>query len=213
MKEAELSPIVTDWLKRQGFRVYAEVPFFRSGHGYGTIDLVGYARKRRKLVVIELKLNASYQLHNQCYRGKAFTKFVYGAVPVNPKQSSVKSFSSQGIGLLHVTDEVRVVLEPKEDPSRYAQKVVPRERAKLIKRLETHPEGGIGGKACHAPALECFKRVIAYRKQNPKSTWKEIFSNVPNHYASHNSMRQALRAQEDWPDRKKILEQEGLNAL
>lgn len=42
------------------------------------------------------------------------------------------------------------------------------------------------------PARDVSGLIIEYRKENPDATWKELFANVANHYASWQSMKRAL---------------------
>jgi hypothetical protein len=39
-----------------------------------------------------------------------------------------------------------------------------------------------------ASAEDCYERVMAWRKANPRASWRETFENVPNHYSSSVAM-------------------------
>jgi hypothetical protein len=41
-------------------------------------------------------------------------------------------------------------------------------------------------------AEDCYDRVMAWRKANPNAGWKDIFTNVPNHYSSPVSLCGAM---------------------
>lgn len=43
------------------------------------------------------------------------------------------------------------------------------------------------------PSDRCLKAVEVYRANHPGATWRDIYLNVPNHYANAKSMKQNLR--------------------
>lgn len=185
MLERDLSGPVSEWMQSQGFTPYAEV----SAVGY-TIDLVG--RKGAELLAVEMKRTLSKAVIHQAYRCDLFTPLRYAAVGSRPKSAGVERCRRSGIGLLAIAGGgVTVILEPR-DGGRQAPK--PYARA-MHRALDNMTPGGTGGVPCMkgvGPAQECFERVAAYRQKCPLASWREIFENVPNHYANHASMRGAM---------------------
>lgn len=180
-REVELSDPVTQWLKAQGCAVYAEVPFYGRA-----VDLVG--ENEDKQIAVELKQCFTQRLKHQAVVLQLATVYVYCAIISKPTKKSLETCKQLGLGLLRVqVSSVEVLLEPE-------QRIEPSKHWRF--KLKYHPKGGQGGlpqlKGC-GPAQECFKRVEEYRKMHPKATWREIYENVPNHYASYNSMCGAQR--------------------
>jgi hypothetical protein len=183
--EADLYLPVKKWLEEKGYSVKPEMPVYNNN-----VDVVGV--KETHVIAVELKKCLSHQVRYQARRNDDFADETWVAIGTIPKRSSVKEAAKDGIGVLVVIGEAAAVwLEA--DPSKHHPPV---ERHKK-RILEKHPRlpDGIGGFPCRkgkGPAQEVKRRVIEYRKEHPKATWKELFEHVPNHYASHRSMCTSL---------------------
>ncbi|HLL74833.1 MAG TPA: hypothetical protein VK421_06175 [Pyrinomonadaceae bacterium] len=172
-----------------GFTPYAEV----SCVGY-TIDLVG--RKGTELLAVEMKRTLSGAVIRQAYRCDLFTRLRYAAVGTKPRAAGVARCQRVGVGLLSVVgDQVTVLVEPGAADGRGTPQFDGHYARAMHKVLDAREPGGVGGVPCTkgvGPAQECFERVTAYRQTRPLASWREIFENVPNHYANHASLRGAM---------------------
>jgi len=171
-----------------GYTVYVEVPL---PHGARKIDIVG--RKDKELICVELKMSLSRGVIHQASLCRMATPKVYAAVSRKPRLGSLTPASEQGIGVLLVNETVKVVKEPTEviNLDYFLEGYCKR----MHQYLDHMPIGGIGGKPCLkgvGPAKECGRRVIEYLKVHPDAKWKDIYKDVPNHYASANSMYGAM---------------------
>lgn len=188
LPESKLYAPVKAWLVAQGYRVFAEV----WGH-----DVV--AVKDRHLVVVELKMSCSWRVIQQAYLAGIFADAAYAAVPRMPRACSLEQCRKRGIGLLLLDEHVRVVLPA------INQSYGPSHDNKLILLQQRQPDddrvGGLPQMAGDGNAQRVKRLVDAYRLEHPQATWREIFRDVPNHYAHACSMRQAMRGvivREDW---------------
>lgn len=182
MIETAMSAIATAYLKERGYRVFAEVVFFG-----GSIDLVAIRPDLRFPVVIELKKSLTNHLIRQAYPKKVFTPFVWVVVGTRPR--NVERVTRFGVGVATVQDfTVQVIAKPRFD--RWHHDGRP---SKL--KYETGVEDGEGGIQSPAPAQVVIGRIRAYLCKNPRTTWADLFENVPNHYASVRSMYGALNAE------------------
>ena len=59
------------------------------------------------------------------------------------------------------------------------------------------------------PAQDVWKRICAYRSQRPDATWRELYDNIPNHYASHKNMYSAMRFLRERMARREARKAEG----
>jgi len=184
MKEAELYAPVREWLTAQGLTVYPEVPV-----GHRTADAVGVGAAI--VIGIELKRSLTEKVLHQASTLQLSCDKVYVAVGTRPRNP--ERATKIGLGVLSVIGaEVTVIQEPGEH-----EHVFQPYRAKLLELCARLPTGGVGGVPCLdgvGPAQDCKRRVEEYRKNYPKATWKELFQEVPNHYASAKSMAQSLTA-------------------
>ena len=179
--EADLSAPVSLWLRSRGLVVYAEVPT-----QVGCIDLVGVSHS--EIVAVELKTTLSQTVRWQAMRCREFAHFAYAATPTSPRDLSLEWAREKGVGVLRVDDAVtEIVPAVRQMPDKASE-------AKVRARVAHMAEGGTGGMFCHAPRKTCFALVLEYRQKHPKATWKEIYRNVPNHYASASSMRAVMKA-------------------
>lgn len=182
LREAALFPAVKAWLEARGYAVYAEVPFYSS-----CIDVVG--TKGKSIVAVELKTSLTRKVLCQASLNQLFTRESYAAVATRPRK--LDQAREAGVGVLSVHDGRVAVLLDSAGP--YTPN--PHHVKRILEYCQGEPGDGVGGKPCllgQGPAQDCKRRVEEYREKHPKATWREIFAAVPNHYASHNSMRQSL---------------------
>lgn len=179
LREKELFPPIKAWLESAGFTVYTEVPLWGSN-----VDVVG---ERDDLqIAIELKMSLSRKVIHQAMRSKACTPCCYCAVPTKPRQDGLDAAKRQGVGVLRVKEgKVELVLAPWSDGWR-------RRRKFRTGNLAPGEEAGKPNLKGEGPGQEVLRLVNEYREKNPKATWKEMYANVPNHYASYRSMQTSV---------------------
>lgn len=181
MKESDLYPAVKAWLEAFGCVVYPEVHIY-----HRPVDVVGIGPM---IIGVEMKLCLSKKVVQQAYTLCLSCDRSYVAVASRPKNIGLAA--SAGIGVLRVHGgSVEVLSESahREPPSQYHRKNL----VDLCSRLPTDGIGGVPNLDGVGPAQDCAKRVEAYRAVNPGASWKDIFANVPNHYANAKSMQGAL---------------------
>lgn len=190
MREAELFPVVAKWVKTQGYTVLAEVKCFSGS----TIDVVGW--KNGVCVAVELKRGWTKSLACQAASATLITPWSYAAAPTRVPNGFLSLAEVAGFGVLHVTDHVEVVVKPHV---RNSGRSLGRERrfshwcCELVRQdVHTNLVGGVPNTAGVGIAQAVARAIADYKRQNPSATWREIFQRVPNHYASHASMRGAL---------------------
>jgi hypothetical protein len=186
--ESDLSQPVSDWMKAQGFTPYAEVSLpWRAN----AVDLIG--RRGDELVAVELKRSLTSYVMHQAYRCNSFTPLCYAAVGTKPKAAGLERCRKLGIGLLCVAEgRADVAVEPDYPFDAPNEGYVRRVHA----MLDRMTPGGLGGVPCMkgtGPAQECYERVRAYRADNPRARWREVFEAVPNHYLDYKSLCGAMR--------------------
>ena len=194
LKEAKLSDPVSDWLRARGYTPYAEVPWFSS-----PIDLVG--KKDDHLIAVCLKVCLSDKVIRKAMAVQVQCHLVYCGVASKPRSSSLEKCKQHGIGVLRILgSQVDVLLEANDgsQPSenKHGCRIFSNYANLMVKKLEKLEPGGVGGKPNlkgEGPAQHAAHLIKQYRKTHPKATWKELFSNVPNHYASYQSMSNAMR--------------------
>ena len=181
--EYEMSEPVSDWIRSQGMRVYAEVRVQGAD-----IDLVGIEGFSPGHIVhsIELKRNFSASAFGQASYHAHKCHYCYIAAFSYPSKQTMENAKEFGIGLLTpAAGKVRLVLAPK--------------RNKILRRplyVNRAHQGGVGGKATSlgpGPAAQVYDNAMAYRDEHPGCSWDEIYFAVPNHYAHSKSMYCAMR--------------------
>ena len=198
MKEADLFPIVKAELEARGCKVYAEVPW---PGGAGSIDVVAVRPRRRFLITVELKRTFSKHLAYQCELNRLITPLSYAAAPTRPSRAFLRRADKLGIGVLRVEPN-GVIVEKNPTIGRKRMDWGPTRRT-VREFLEANGEvyenkvGGVPTLKGIGPAQECLKRVDQYREDHPRAMWREIYDEVPNHYANHKSMRQSLKQLRD----------------
>lgn len=204
LREVELSEPVRKWLEGRGYTAYAEVPFL-----YYTPDWVGM--KGEQAVIVEMKVSLTKQVIRAAAVQQIYADLTYAAVKTNPMVKGLQSCKKHGVGVLTLRDgEMVEILQAqrfKGGPSGSWRK-------KLMERIGGLEPGGVAGKptlAGEGPAIDCHARVQEYKAAHPKATWKEIFENVPNHYASPKSLAGSMAKVEFrrwwWEERKRRREQ------
>jgi len=197
IKETDLAKPVADWLRRQGYMVYAEIPCHSR-----CVDFVGL--RDSDIICVELKRSLTTK---QPKRGRHYTSpvlyqarscqiitsNVYVAVATRPRKSSVEACKKIGIGVLSIQSDGNVIeiISPckRYEPLAFIQKDV-RERCVAI---EPSDDAGKPQQVGEGPAQDCYWRIKKYRETHLKATWKDIFRDVPNHYCSQQSMYGAMR--------------------
>jgi len=184
-KEADMSPMVADWLREQGYTVYAEIPGVCCGaYAY---DLVGL--KAGQPVVVEMKLSLTWKVIQQAHLATLDAFATWAAVPTRPRQGNFREAMRAGIGVLRVTREGCEVLHqaPWKEPyhkDNFARRLV---------GCTPSDDGGHPNLAGTGPAQSVAKDLREYLKAHPGAKWREIFEAVPNHYAHAKSMSQAMQ--------------------
>ena len=173
LREYKLYGFVKEYFESQGYVVYPEIPIAGA-----CIDAV--ARKDDFLIAIELKMSLTKQLIHTCYTNNLFCNLSYAAVPTEPTSKSKELCKKYSIGIIKVTDEIKIILEAND---RF--KIYKPEYNRVLEYCSGVPWDGVGGlpqlKGI-GPAIECGKRVKEYLINHPATKWKEIFKNVHNHY-------------------------------
>jgi len=200
VREASLFPYVKAWLEAQGCEVFAEV-----GYPFAclsSMDVVGLPSEG-PLLIVQLKTSFSEHLAYQCHTARILSSLVWAAAPTKPRKTSQcwqqaarRDNPTWGFGVLRVHDgTVSELLAPPQNGDGHGAFGY---GTKLRTRLESEPEayrGGVGGVPCVkgvGPAQSVRKDIDAYRKQHPQASRREVFENVPNHYASMESMFSAM---------------------
>jgi len=197
MKEADLARPIADWMRNQGYVVYAEIP------SYGRcIDFVGL--RNGDIICVELKRSLTTKRPRRArnytspvlYQARScqwITPIVYVAVATKPRVSSIEACKEIGVGVLRVCSESEVVelVSPHKqfEPLSYSQEEV---KARCI-AIGPSDDAGKPQQAGEGPAQDCHRRIEEYKKTHPKANWRDIFRDVPNHYSSRQSMYGAMR--------------------
>lgn len=197
MKEADLAKPVADWMRSRGYTVYAEVPCLGR-----CVDFIGL--RNSDILCIELKLSlttkqpkrARHYTSPVLYQARScqlITPDIYVAIATKPRISSIDRCKETGVGVLTVRfkDKVVEIISPHKcfEPSVYLQKEV---KARCM-AIGPSDDAGKPQQIGEGPAQDCQQRIDEYRKTHPKAMWKEIYSNVPNHYSNTNSLYGAMR--------------------
>lgn len=169
------------------------------------IDLVG-RRSDHSLIVVELKRCLTQSVIHQAFIADLITNERYAAVGTRPSAKGIAACAKLGIGLLSITnDTVSVLLPPRTSTivSRVTTELTEGNDAfrahyvaSIHQTLNVMTPFGIAGRPTskgEGPAQDCFNRLMLYKKENPKATWQAIFTHVPNHYSTVNSLRGAMR--------------------
>lgn len=182
-REVNLSAPVSLWLASLGCVVYAEVDAGLSG----PIDHVGL-REDGSVVTVQMKLGLTKKVIYQAMLCQLATLETYAAVQCKPRQSSLDRAEKIGVG---VWFDGAVILSPharhSDQTYSYRHRVI-----EACRRLQPGGTGGLPNLKGDGPAQRCAAKVRDYLAANPHASWKEIWRDVPNHYAHHRSMSGAL---------------------
>jgi hypothetical protein len=178
-REAEMSPVVSEWLKSLGLTVYAEI----SG-----IDHVGINFETGQIVCVEMKTSCTKELFQQARQRQLITEHVYLAVPRMPQKKSLEQAKQWGLG---VWVNGKVVLEP--HPQRIVVDHYRKRIGELCRRLVPGGIGGVPTTKGDGPAIRVADLVKEYREKHLAAKWDEIWATVPNHYKHPASMASAMR--------------------
>lgn len=197
IRETNLAKPVADWMRARGYTVYAEILCLSR-----CVDFIGL--RNSDILCIELKCSLTTKQSKRArhytspvlYQARScqiITPDVYVAVATNPRTSSIDICKENGVGVLVVQSKEKVVeiISPykRVEPLAYLQKEV---KAQCI-AIGPSDDAGKPQQIGEGPAQDCQKRIDEYRKKHPKSTWAELYLNVPNHYCSMNSFYGAMR--------------------
>jgi len=182
LNEIKLYKPVKRHFEAMGFTIYCEVPILNR-----VVDVV--ALKNPQIITIELKVSYCKRAHRQAHLNGICADKSYIAVRSKPRVRSISKCQKSNIGLLLVRGAVEVLAEainnqPHEHYRRRITESCSRSVGNTIAGLPC--QKGIG------PAIDVSRAVDDYRKTNPNATWKQIYRDVANHYASAASMKQSL---------------------
>jgi hypothetical protein len=181
--ESKLYTPVRDWLTQQGYIVFPEC--------WGR-DVVAY--RGSHIITVELKMSMTRALYFQLIRAAVFSDAVFAAVPVRSRASTIEVYRQHKIGILRVGEAVEVVLPAPENREAWCKKQHD-DALECLRGWDPPPEITVAGLPTlkgSGPAQQCANRVRDYLQQNPAAGWRDIYRNVPNHYAHHRSMRGAM---------------------
>lgn len=183
MKECDMAIPVANWLRAQGYRVYPEEMQY---------DFI--ATNGDHVVIIEMKLALTQSLCLQLSRASYHCPRTYGVIATTPRKGrNLDWLKGYGAGLLQVQEGVVRVLHE----CTLAKPYRPKWEQETIHRLSGKPEpteirAGIPQLKGEGPMQRLIPVVREYFARNPAATWKQAFSDIPNHYASHKSFGQHL---------------------
>jgi hypothetical protein len=186
LTEVNLAQPVADYFTARGYQ-YAQEWF--------NIDFVFL--KGEQIIAVELKKSLSKKVIQQAARAYFDAHLAYCAMPSKPRPESIERARKAGVGVMLVRPEgVEILLEA--PVNEWMSKHYVARNLRLLKEAAAAGYLGqeiIAGRpnmAGEGPAQKCKIRVNEYLKKNPKATWKEIYTNVDNHYSSARSMQSAL---------------------
>ena len=167
-----------------GYKVYFEIPELQK-----VVDIV--AVKENEIVAVELKMGYCKKALYQARTNRLFADKSYIAVKSKPRNENILKCKTSNVGILLVRDKVIVLSEA--TPTKYCP--MSSQRKSALESCERNKDNTQAGLPCLrgvGPAIEVNNAVNEYNKLHPDASWKEVFANVPNHYASAASMRQSM---------------------
>lgn len=184
MKECDMFPAVSSWLASRGFDVRAEV-----GVRGAPVDVV--AVRGDRIVACEMKLSWSGSLLRKLLYDIAYwANEVWFACPGRVSAVTMSNLERHGVGVYSVS---RGVLVRPMEMYEFSDKL----RSRAFDKFRRAPSGLVGGvpmlKGC-GPREACVNRICDYMATHPKAKSREVFENVPNHYASFASFSGAFGA-------------------
>jgi len=195
MKEKDLFPPLKRYYKEQGYKVYAEVPSHYRG-----VDFVAVSGKEQ--IAVEMKLRFNRDVVWQANQNTSSFPYSYVAYPVkeavlfhsenqNLRESvrlHVQHCKNWGIGILQVLPygTIFTALEAKENKVRQLFDF-------SLYREGKNDEAGLPYQKGVSEGHYELKLIKAYVIKHPNTDWKEIYANVQNHYASHQSLSGSMK--------------------
>lgn len=191
-KEETLSRPVSQWLRSQDMRVYAEVPV----HGAGGVDLIGRRTCDDHLIAVELKRSLSPSAVYQARRAQSYVHEAYVAVLVRPTAFANLAIAARvGVGILWWDGKkMHLVLAAGDRFSRMSW--FSNYHRSVCDRVSHMRPGGVGGRPClkgRGPAKDVKKRIQKYMRTHPDVTAHDLFENVHHHYKTAKSLHGVLR--------------------
>jgi len=194
LKEVKLSEPVAQHFIKQGYEVYYEIPCWQR-----CIDIVAI-KKEGFVIAIELKYRYCKKAVLQAISNSLAADISYIAIGNKPRGKSLSFCAKYNIGVILVNNGIEILQEANQNKNGDIWK---QDLIEICKRNAGNGQAGKPNLAGVGPAQECQRAVEKYLKQNPDATWKQIFKEVPNHYASPQSMRQSLDNLAYWQYLKK----------
>lgn len=190
-RERDMSDPIQEWIKARGMIGYTEISFYGS-----SIDHVGVNWDTRELVLIESKLTLSWQVTRQA-AVKQLLGAAFVAVATNPRKSSIARATSAGLGVLRVTTGgCNLIAEhAREHPCQLYG--VDRFLAQ-IGGCKPGGTGGVPNRKGEGPAQDVHAAIQRHLDHAPTTTWKELYTAVPNHYVSYRSLQSSMRVLEEF---------------
>lgn len=196
-REKHLFPPLKAHFKKNGYKVFAEVPFYSS-----SVDFVAY--NGNESIAVEMKMSFNRELAYQGRSRRHFFDKVYVAYPVKKavlfhadaawkiRESVFERYShcrADGIGILQVVGQHALIFEALEP------KIM--DKPLRIHNFDMYEEGDDdeAGLPCQKGVSAGYielENVKKYVREHPDAAWKEIHANVPNHYEHAASMSGAM---------------------
>lgn len=185
IRECDLAKPVADWLRANGYPiVYAEV-------GRGPVDLVGWNEAEGRIACVELKRSLTLKVLKQASYHQVATVDSYVAVGTKPRHTSISKAQEYGLGVLSVhSNQVFVRLRPKSKFEPYTP--YRDELLDCLRHSLPSDSGGVPDLKGVGPAQDCARSVRQYLGQHPETAWRQIFTDVPNHYSNYRSLAQVM---------------------
>lgn len=181
-REVQLSEPVRSRFESLGFKIYCEVRFYGRN-----VDMVGI--RGNEIIAIELKCKLNDKVIEQARSNQLFANKSYIAVDKTAldKIETCKRFN---LGLLLGALE----LFP---PETNIPVPIGNYRDGILKSCELskyygRDVAGLPNQKDIGHAVSVNDAVIDYKKNHPSADWKELYANIPNHYASAKSMKQSI---------------------
>lgn len=185
LNEINLSKPVQEYFEGMGHKVYFEIPELQR-----VVDII--AIKDNLVVAVELKMGYCKKALYQARINTLFADRSYLALKSKPREENILKCKKLSIGILLIKGgEVITLLEAAK--TKYGP--LSGHRNSAIESCERNKDNTLAGMPCQkgvGPAIEVNRAIDEYTKLHPKAAWKEIYANVPNHYASAASMRQSI---------------------
>lgn len=181
--EAELCDVVVAQLRAQGWRAVCEIPF------YGRrIDIV--AVKGPTLLCVEVKRAFSAGLLKQARDCQVTSDWVFCAIGSNATPAVKAQVLNTGIGLWQIIGQEIITHQhsnPREPVAAYRQRML----AKCLNASETQ-RGGLPCTAQSGYMRGIAADVRAFKEQNPRATWSQIYEAIKSPYANAKNLRASI---------------------